>query len=1005
MSTANILGAVGAVVGFYWGGPQGAQIGFTIGSAIGGYIDPTVIKGPKLTDATAQTSQEGIPIPFGYGTFPTAGNLIWVANIQEHEHEDDGKGSGTVQKTYTYTRSYAIGICEGEITGIQKAIRNGKLVYDVSPTSTIQAQNAKFLEKCTFYLGSESQLVDPVIEAYEGVNNTGPMRGLAYAVIEDDETQAGEVAQWEWVVQMCGDVTPNGDAAIYVGHNYASDKAYHVVNANTGDIIVAGNSGEGPYNYLTINTTRTRLYVGFMGGNTCGYINPLTGAETVFASVGGLMVVDANELYAYCGAGLGSTLRTIHIPSGVQTASVSIGTGLADMCIGRSGTIYTCYYLGGAALFGKGTTTYTLTGFQQARGICVDALEARAYISCNNGGGAGWRIIVVSTADGSYIDEFIAPNGGNYPTSTIAISPDGTTIATNFYDASRAETYIYSSNGTLLHTLTNAGGANKGVAFNLAGTRLYVTGGSGLYIYETDGYTLVESVALTPEAFSIAVWPPYPMPAGWQDVPDAPGVYVDQEGQVIEGTVAGTEISSCTAILRDIVEDLCDRAGIDVATEVDASELTDVVAGFKCATESGADGFIEALTQAFFFDRGEWDKKLRFIKRGGAVKAALTIDDLVRQGEGPPIAWNRIQEPELLRKVNIMSLDPAADYKMTKQSWERRAGTIKAVGEATFEIPVVTETDTAAGIAKKKGLIAWSETAKAKYGVSVKYSKLTPTDIVTLTDEDGQTHRVRINDSNEQAGIFEVTEAVKDRASVYAATAIGVVPPADSGTTTPGLIGPTLFAAMNLPQLKSADNTPGMYIGAAGMLPGWNGAQILLSVDEGLSYTVVKTINVPTKMGSLIDDEGASGEPITVRIFGGTLSSVTAGQVAVGANLSAIITSGISEILAYEDAINNTSGYIDLETITRGMKGTAAASHYAGDQFVDLNTAYFLPIPEEFIGDTLYFKAVAFGVSADAVQAVAVVYNPPALPVTFDYITYSGEPYVTVSDELYYGVS
>lgn len=151
MSGSTIGGVVGGVVGFFIGGPAGAQWGWMIGSAIGGYVDPEVFEGPRLSDGMVQTSRDGIPIPRGWGTFPTAGNLIWLAYydgkpLNEHKKKERAKG-GPVQVTYTYTRSYAIGICKGPIVGLLTIKRNGKVVYTTDPNSTAEerAQGTKFL--------------------------------------------------------------------------------------------------------------------------------------------------------------------------------------------------------------------------------------------------------------------------------------------------------------------------------------------------------------------------------------------------------------------------------------------------------------------------------------------------------------------------------------------------------------------------------------------------------------------------------------------------------------------------------------------------------------------------------------------------------------------------------------------------------------------------------------------------------------------------------------------
>jgi hypothetical protein len=439
------------------------------------------------------------------------------------------------------------------------------------------------------------------------------------------------------------------------------------------------------------------------------------------------------------------------------------------------------------------------------------------------------------------------------------------------------------------------------------------------------------------------------------------------------------------------VDDLCFRSGVDVATEVDTSQLTDFVAGFKCATESGADGFIEALTMSHFFDRGEWDKKLRFPKRGGAVVAALTVDDLVAMN-GPPIEQTRIQEPELLRKVNVLSIDPAADYNLTKQSWERRAGTIKATGEASVEIPEVVETDAAAQIAEIRGKIAWAETDKFHYGLSVKWSKLTATDPVTLTDKAGITHRMRLANMFEERGLISIEEGIKDRASVYTGTATGVTNPNSPGHTSPGLRGPTVFAAMNLPQMRAKDGS-GLWVGMAGMLPGWAGAQLLMATTSAGPYSAVLTVLTPTKMGPLtadLDAVGSASEPLMVHVYGGNLSSATTAQVATGVNVSAVLTETSAgqeaEVLAYETAVDSPAHYYSLSVLTRGIKETTVADHYTGDMFMDLATAHFLTLDPSLAG-TLYFKAVGLGVSPDAVEPVEVVYAPPEIIIDGGVVT------------------
>lgn len=201
-----VLGFVGGIIGGIFGGPVGYAIGSSIGSAIGGYIDPVKVSGPRLTDATAQTSSVGMPIPFGYGIFTTAGNLIWTDKLVEHKKtQRQGKGGGTKTTTYTYTRSYAIGICQGPIYGLKWIKRNGKKVWTSDPNAPVSDKDfaAQWGKKMKLYLGDEEQMPDATITAKEGSGNVSAFRGLAYIVITDDDLTdaAGAVAQYEFCVQ------------------------------------------------------------------------------------------------------------------------------------------------------------------------------------------------------------------------------------------------------------------------------------------------------------------------------------------------------------------------------------------------------------------------------------------------------------------------------------------------------------------------------------------------------------------------------------------------------------------------------------------------------------------------------------------------------------------------------------------------------------------------------------------------------------------------------------
>lgn len=217
---------VGAIIGSFI--PfVGTYLGAAIGGLIGGAIKPEVIRAPGIGDAQEQTSAAGIPRPVVYGhPAPFSGNII----DGEHKarkiivRQRQGKGGGPVVKSERFIITVAIRICEGPIAGVLRIWRNGEVVYDrrtldqlpaysgatdaqiAAHAGSMQAKSAAFANNVTIYLGTESQLPDPTLEAMHGVGNTPYYRGTSYIVIRDDDvTQTGGmVNQYQFEVLAVG---------------------------------------------------------------------------------------------------------------------------------------------------------------------------------------------------------------------------------------------------------------------------------------------------------------------------------------------------------------------------------------------------------------------------------------------------------------------------------------------------------------------------------------------------------------------------------------------------------------------------------------------------------------------------------------------------------------------------------------------------------------------------------------------------------------------------------
>jgi hypothetical protein len=156
---------------------SGAAIGQAVGSYIGGAIDNALfgpeLEGPRLDVLQVSESREGAPLPIAYGRVRLPGQVIWASHFTEQARDRSVGGKGGPEITeYSYTASFAVALCEGEITRVARAWANG------APLA-LGAMNHRV------YTGTEEQLPDPVIEAVEGAGTVPAYRGTAYIVFED----------------------------------------------------------------------------------------------------------------------------------------------------------------------------------------------------------------------------------------------------------------------------------------------------------------------------------------------------------------------------------------------------------------------------------------------------------------------------------------------------------------------------------------------------------------------------------------------------------------------------------------------------------------------------------------------------------------------------------------------------------------------------------------------------------------------------------------------------
>ncbi len=179
------LGAIGAAAGNAFLPAGLSFLGQAAGKFVGAQIDQALfgassngrsVDGPRLSDLRVTTSTEGAPIPRLYGRARIGGQLIWATALEEETASRHAGGSGKGGRSaatgvnFSYYANFAIGLCEGEITGLGRVWADGREI-DISDHTT------------RLYTGTAVQTADPLISLKQEAAAPA-FRGLAYIVFE-----------------------------------------------------------------------------------------------------------------------------------------------------------------------------------------------------------------------------------------------------------------------------------------------------------------------------------------------------------------------------------------------------------------------------------------------------------------------------------------------------------------------------------------------------------------------------------------------------------------------------------------------------------------------------------------------------------------------------------------------------------------------------------------------------------------------------------------------------
>ena len=396
--------------------------------------------------------------------------------------------------------------------------------------------------------------------------------------------------------------------------------------------------------------------------------------------------------------------------------------------------------------------------------------------------------------------------------------------------------------------------------------------------------------------------------------------------------------------LASVVAEICRASGV---TDIDTSRLWGLVRGFNPDPGQTARQLLQPLMLAYGFDAVEQGGQIVFRSRHGTVAGTIAPDTLVEIDEVPGgLERTRSPEADTVGRVQVSAVQVAGDYRV------QASGTVFPDDQTPtvthVELPLRLTREEARDISERWLFEARVARDSVRFALPPSRRDLKAGDLVRI-DEPGGEALYRI-DQVEDAGP-QIVEAARVEPQTYGAAEGGFEE--EEPAAEPAIPAPVFPVYLDLPLLTGTEVPHAPHIAATA--DPWPGTAAIFTSPTTDGFRLRGILDRPGVIGETETALPAArpglydrGPALRVRLYGGTLASVTPDQLLNGANVAAIGdgASDVWEVFQFANATLVATDTYDLTLRLRGQSGTdplIPPDWPQGSRFVLLNGALRQP--------------------------------------------------------------